>query len=159
MKSYLSKYELALMPMKRSQANEWIVRHHRHHGPVVGDIYRVGASADGVLVGCAVVGRPVSRIIQQREPQTVELLRLCTADSAPKNTASFLLGAVRRAAWALGYTRLITYTLASEGGASLRAAGYRTVGETRGRSWDCPSRRRVDKHKIEDRTLWEAANA
>lgn len=152
---------LRLVPVTQRQADAYIRVHHRHHPPSRGDLFRMGALAEGELemVGVAVVGRPVSRIIQAREPQTCELLRLCVREGAPKNTASFLLGACRRAAWALGYTRLISYTLASESGASMRAAGYRTVGEVKGRSWNTPSRPRVDRHAIEDRLLWEVVNA
>lgn len=148
-----------LVPISREDANTFLARHHRHHPPVVGDIFRTAVATGSRIVGVAVVGRPVSRIIQQREPQTVELTRLCTSDDAPTNTASKLLGAVRRGAWALGYTRLITYTLVSEPGTSLRAAGYRVVGEIKGRSWDTPSRPRIDRHVIADRTLWETAPA
>lgn len=154
---------LRLWPLTQRQAAAFIAAHHRHHPPSRGDIFRVGAAEsphDGgapFLVGVAVVGRPVSREIQQREPTTAELLRLCVCERAPKNTPSLLLGAVRRAAWGLGYTRLISYTLASESGVSMRAAGYRLVGEVKGRSWDMPSRPRIDAHVIADRLLWEAA--
>jgi hypothetical protein len=59
--------------------------------------------------------------------------------------AQFLLGAARRAAQALGYRRLLTYTLPEEGGASLRAAGWVPAGRTAGGSWSHPSRRRTDR--------------
>ena len=66
-----------------------------------------------------------------------------------------LLAAACRAARALGYRRLVTYTLASESGASLRAAGFRQLYTVRARSWHTPSRPRVDKHDPAQRTLWE----
>lgn len=149
--------DLALVPVTQRQAWSYIALHHRHHPPPAGDLYRVGAVAKGELemVAVAVVGRPVSRQTQHQEPQTCELLRLCVREGAPRNTASFLLGACRRAAWALGYTRLITYTLASESGTSMRAAGYRLVGSRPARSWNTLSRPRVDRHVIEGRLLWE----
>jgi hypothetical protein len=82
----------------------------------------------------AIVGRPVARRMDDGE--TVEINRVCT--DGTRNACSLLLGAVRRAARALGYKRVITYTLPSEGGASLRAAGYRFDGEAGGSSkmWD-----------------------
>ena len=85
--------------------------------------------------------------------------RSCTL--AP-NANSMLYAAAWRAAKALGYQRLITYTLASESGSSLRAAGYRVVAE-RGprRGWSVPSRPRLDLstgHGVQ-RTLWEATGA
>jgi hypothetical protein len=66
-----------------------------------------------------------------------------------------LYAAAWRAARAMGYRRLITYTLLTEKGTSLRAAGYKTLYEVKGRSWDCPSRPRVDTHPTEDKLLWE----
>jgi hypothetical protein len=84
---------------------------------------------------------------------TLEVTRLCTDGTA--NACSFLYGAARRAAFALGYRRLGTYLLASENGASVRAAGWRMVGEVKGRSWSCPSRPREDKHPTVDKHLYE----
>ena len=52
---------------------------------------------------------------------------------------------------------ICTYILKSESGVSIKAAGWRLVGEVRGRSWDAPSRRRVDRHPTEDKLLWETA--
>jgi hypothetical protein len=57
----------------------------------------------------------------------------------------------------MGYRRLITYTLVSEPGTSLRAAGWRIVGTVSGRSWDTPSRPRVDRYPTQDKLRWEAA--
>lgn len=148
---------LRLHPLKRTEANAYIKAHHRHHGKVVGDIFRVGVMFDDELVGVAIVGRPKSRVIQLKEPLTVEVVRVCTGGGHSKNAASMLYGAVRRAAWALGYTKIITYTLKSEAGTSLRAAGYRIIGETKGRHWNTPSRPRNDKHVIADRLKWGSA--
>jgi len=79
------------------------------------------------------------------------------ATDGTRNACSMLYGAAWRAAKALGYRKLITYTLASEPGTSLRAAGWSVVGEVRGRSWSCASRPRVDKHPLQDKLRWEAA--
>ena len=76
--------------------------------------------ADGLLVGAAIAGRPVSRMLDNG--QTIEVTRL-VSDGTP-NACSCLLGAMRRVARAMGYARIITYTLASESGTSLRAAGW-----------------------------------
>jgi hypothetical protein len=85
---------------------------------------------------------------------TLEVNRTAT-DGAP-NACSFLLGACWRAARALGWRRLVTYTLASEPGTSLVAAGWRRVGEVSGRSWHRDSRPRVDLHPTQDKIKWEA---
>lgn len=56
----------------------------------------------------------------------------------------------------MGYKRLITYIMAGENGASLKAANYRLVGETRGGSWSRESRPRVeDEDRQVQKTLWE----
>jgi hypothetical protein len=118
--------------------------HHRHSDPVVGHKFSVGAKNDGKLVGVAICGRPIARYLDNGE--TIEIARTCT--DGTKNGNSFLYGACCRAAFALGYKRVITYTLQSEGGGSLRASGFKVVGEVKGgegTQWSCPSRQREEK--------------
>jgi hypothetical protein len=86
---------------------------------------------------------------------TLEVTRCCTDQT--RNACSMLYAAAWRAAKALGYRRLITYTLASEGGSSLKAAGWKVIHQTRAQSWDRQSRPRVDKHPTVQKLLWEAA--
>ena len=108
-----------------------------------------------MLVGVAVVGRPVAR--HYDDGMTLEVNRTAT-DGTP-NANSMLYGAAWRATKALGYHRLITYTQAGESGASLRAAGWCVVGQrTPRKGWDTPSRRR-DGAGVDNipRTLWEAS--
>lgn len=141
---------LARVPLRA--ANAFVNRVHRHHGPSRGHVFSVGARADGELVGVAIVGRPVAR---GWDPDAIaEVTRLATDGSA--NCCSFLYGAARRAALALGYQTIITYTLASESGGSLKASGWRRVRTVAGRSWSCPSRPRTDSHPLEDKVLWAA---
>ena len=110
---------LRIVPMKHQQANEFVRRLHRHSRPTLGAIFCVGV-ADSKLRGVAICGRPVARMLD--DGMTIEILRVCT-DGA-RNACSMLYGAARRVARALGYERIITYTLPDEGGASLRAAGF-----------------------------------
>jgi hypothetical protein len=84
---------------------------------------------------------------------TLEVTRTCT--TGVKNANSMLYGACWRAAKAMGYTKLGTYTLPEEGGASLRAAGWRLIGEAGGGSWNRPNRPRVDKHPLQRKLRWE----
>lgn len=133
-------------------AAAFVSQHHRHHTPPVGHLFSIAAFEGDRLCGVAIVGRPVARARQ--DGLTCEVTRLCT--DGTKDACSFLLGCCARAALALGYRRIGTYTLASEGGASLRGAGWRVVGETRGGSWDRGSRPRQDKHPTTAKTLWEA---
>ncbi len=78
------------------------------------------------------------------------------ATDGTKNACSMLYGAAWRAARALGWLRLVTYTLPEEGGASLRAAGWRCIGEAGGGSWSRANRPRVDMHPLQVKMKWEA---
>ena len=141
---------IELRPITQREAFAWIAQHHRHHKPPVGSIWQQAAYADGRLVGVAVAGRPVARALA--DGLTVEVTRVCT--DGTRNACSALLGASRRVALALGYRRGITYTLASEPGTSLRAAGWRHLWDVRGRGWSCASRPRADDHPTEDKHAW-----
>ena len=133
------------------EANAFVAEHHRHHKPVIGHLFSLGAALEGQIVGIAIVGRPVAR--GRDDGVTAEITRLAT--DGTKNACSFLYGAAARAAFALGFKRIGTYILASEPGTSLAAAGWRQIGEVRGRSWSTPSRPRVDKHPTQAKLLFE----
>jgi len=141
------------IPVDLAEANAFVSRHHRHHKPVVGHKFSIGAVLGDVVVGVAIVGRPVSR--HRDDGLTLEVTRLCT--DGTKNACSFLYGACARAAFALGYARVGTYILASESGASLKASGWRLVGQTPGRSWSVPGRPRIDTHPLGPKMLFEVA--
>jgi hypothetical protein len=143
---------LYLAPCNRDEANAFIRQHHRHHGPVVGCVCCVSCCDADRVVGVAIVGRPVARGLQ--DGWTAEVTRLCVLSEA-RNAASKLYAACWRACRALGYRRLVTYTLPEEGGASLRGAGWRCIGQTGGGSWSCPSRPRIDKHPLQCKLRWE----
>ena len=127
---------------------------HRHHEPPRGFLWAHGVADGDLLVGVAIVGRPVAREFD--DGLTVEVTR--TATDGTKNANSMLYGTVARAAYAKGYRRVVTYTQEGESGASLRAAGYRVVAERPARAgWTTPSRPREDRGVDEiPRTLWEA---
>jgi hypothetical protein len=145
--------KLQLQPISFEEARAFIAQHHRHHLPPRGWKFGIAVNDGEQVVGVACVARPVSRIIQSREPYTLELTRLCT--DGTRNAASFLLGAARRATFALGYKHLITYTLLEEGGVSLRAAGWKELGRAGGGTWNRPNRLRVDKAPTGQKLLWE----
>lgn len=144
---------LAIIAIDLGEANAFIRANHRHHGEVVGHKFSLGAAAGDKIVGVAVIGRPVAR--GRDDGLTLEVTRLCT--DGTRNACSFLYGAAARASFALGYKRLGTYILASEDGASLKASGWRLVGEVTGRTWSCPSRPRVDTHPLQDKLLFEVS--
>ncbi|MGO7089463.1 XF1762 family protein [Rhizobium leguminosarum] len=143
--------ELFVVPMDLESANDWVSFFHRHHPPVVGHKFSLGCMKDNDIVGVVIVGRPVSRV--RDNGWTLEVTRLAT--DGTKNACSFLYGAAARAGFALGYRRIGTYILASEPGTTLKAAGWRQIGEVKGRSWSAPSRPRVDRHPTQDKLLFE----
>lgn len=145
---------LALRPMKFADACSFVDGNHRHHRAPRGHKFSLGAVRDDFLVGVVIVGRPVSR--RRDDGTTLEVTRLCVLPDEP-NACSFLYGAASRAAFALGYRRIGTYTLKSEPGTSLKAAGWKLIGETPGKSWSVPTRPREDKHPIEPKLVWERA--
>jgi hypothetical protein len=158
--------QLVLQPMSIGEARAFVRKYHRHHSAPVGGLFAVGVNAqsevvldeqlretgeDCVVVGVAIVGRPVARMLQ--DGWTAEVTRLCTLGD--KNAPSMLYAACWRAARALGYRWLITYILAREPGTSVLAAGWRLVGAAGGGSWSRKSRPRVDTHPLEQKQLWE----
>lgn len=148
---------LCLIPMTLREARAYVDRNHRHHRAPQGGLFAIGlfdeSNPKSGVLGVAIVGKPVARRLA--DGWTAEVTRLCTDGSA--NACSMLYGAAWRAARAMGYRRLITYTLAEEGGASLRAAGWRVVAQTRGGKWSRESRPRVDDHPTQAKLRWEAA--
>jgi hypothetical protein len=147
---------LRIVPVTFADACQFVSAHHRHHAAPIGHKFSLGvATEDGVLRGVAMVGRPVARNFD--DGLTLEVNR--TATDGTENANSCLYGAAWRAAKALGYQRLVTYTQEGETGASLRGAGWTVVGERRERrGWWTPSRPRDDRGTDRTpRTLWEAS--
>ena len=129
---------MRLVPTTLREANAFVNAHHRHHKPTTGHKFSIGCEAEGRLVGVVIVGRPVSRYLD--DGLTLEVNRLCT--TGEKNVCSMLYAAAARAAKAMGYQRIITYTLDNEPGTSLRAAGWTCMGRAGGKRWTgkrCPA--------------------
>lgn len=149
------KTRLELCPVTLREARAFVDRHHRHHRAPQGGLFAVACVPDGGgdIVGVAIVGRPIAR--QLAGDYTAEVTRLCTDGTF--NACSMLYGAAWRAARALGYRRLITYTLATEDGSSLRAVGWRDVAKTKDEGWSRPSRPRVDLHPTQAKLRWEVS--
>jgi hypothetical protein len=151
--------KLVIVPATFRQACAFVARHHRHHDPPRGCRFCLGVATEDALVGVAMVGRPVSR--HYDDGFTLEVNRTCTDGTDNANSA--LYAAAWRAAKALGYRRLITYTQEGEAGVSLRAAGWRVIAERPARdSWAASSvQLRHLRHPVGAggvaRTLWEAA--
>ena len=121
---------LQVVPMTIRDANNFVDNFHRHNKPVRGAKFAIGASYDDQLVGVAIVGRPISRNLD--DGFTAEAVRVCTNDTSPNNTNSFLYGKCWRIWQQMGGMKMITYTLQSESGSSLRGVGWKIMGETGG---------------------------
>ena len=157
---------LELVPISLKEANAFVEQHHRHHKPVTGHKFSVAAAGDGKIkamypylvsevdgkiVGVAIVGRPVSRYMD--DGWTLEVNRLCT--DGTKNACSFLYAAAWRAARNMGYKKLITYILDTEAGISLKASGWKCVGEAGGKRWTGTRRPEVDLYPAQMKLRFE----
>jgi hypothetical protein len=127
---------LRLRPTTQLEARLFIAKHHRHSKAPMRVVACVGVEADGQLVGVGTLERPKAAMLC--DGATIEASRVCTLGQ--RNACSMLYGALARAAAALGYQRIVTYTLESETGASLRAAGWTPEATVKPETWD---RRRV----------------
>lgn len=130
---------MTIVPLTISDARRKVGEWHRHNKPPVGGLFAVGCEEDGELVGVAIVGRPIARMLD--DGMSAEITRVAT--NGARNACSMLYGACLRAARALGYQRVFTTTLASEPGSSLRAAGFvRDADIEPAATWSVPSRPR-----------------
>ena len=135
---------LSVVPLTLKRANEFCTNHHRHHGafPPGLDYFRIGAvDSDGRIVGVAIVARPPNR--NSDDGVTCEVVRCAT--NGHRNACSFLYGACARIAREMGFCTIITYTLDSESGASLRATGWKNT-KSGIRSW-------WQSHQVAGRTV------
>lgn len=145
-----------IIPLTLRQANDFVEQHHRHSARTSNDggKFAIGLEVRGDLVGVAIVGRPVARLLQ-RDPLTAELLRVCVSPSAPRTANSMLYGRACRVWQAMGGRKVVSYTLKRESGASLRGAGFQEEADVSARRWDTPSRRRSHKAiEEEDKIRW-----
>lgn len=145
---------LVCAPITRDAARTWVRRHHKHLPSFVGWLFGVAVKADGEVCCVAVLGRPVARALQ--DGSTAEVTRVASRSACPvPHAASKALAALARAATALGYTRLVSYTREDEKGTTYRAAGWRPTGITSGGEWSRPSRSRAQAMQPCRKVRWE----
>ena len=108
---------LDICPVSLAEANAFVAEHHRHHKPVVGHKFSIGCTDGEKIVGVAIVGRPVARYLD--DGWTLEVNRCCT--DGTRNACSILYAA-----------------------ASLKAAGWKCVGQAGGLRWTGKRRPEVD---------------
>lgn len=140
---------MEIRPITFRDASEFINKYHRHHRATVGCKFCLALYDDEKLVGVAVCGRPVSRVLD--DGRTCEINRLCT--DGTKNACSMLYGACCRVAKGMGYLRVVTYILESENGASLKASNFVCEGRAGGTHWTGKRNTGVDTPK-ELKTRW-----
>lgn len=139
-------------PITRNAATAWIRDVHRHlKRPVAGRLFGVEILEGVTRIGVACAARPSARLLQ--DGMTVEIRRVAVVDGYP-NACSFAYGALRRAAVAIGYTDVITYTRADESGVSLRAAGFICEGAAGGGEASRPSRPRQPSEDPSPKVRW-----
>lgn len=153
------------IPVNITKANAIVAKWHRHAKPTQGGLFAVGMGVRGQLVGVAIVGRPVARMLD--DGVTCEITRLCVVDGhSHLHVCSNIYGRCIRVARELGWERIITYTLESEPGTSLRASGFTVAAAVRAEAtWSTPSRIRVqtvvtlfgdeEKRNAGAKTRWE----
>lgn len=146
--------DLEIVPVSLEEANAFVTANHRHHKPVVGHKFSIAVANGEGIRGVAIVGRPVARGLD--DGWTLEVNRCCT--DGTRNACSMLYAAAWRAAKAMGFRKLVTYTLPNEGGASLRAAGWKLIGQRGGGNWNTPARPRIDTDELlrGQKSLWHA---
>ena len=137
--------EFKIVPISLKEANDFVTAHHRHNKKTAGHKWSTGLMYKDELVGVAIVGRAIARHMDEK--YTVEILRLCIKDPAPKNACSFLYSKVWRIWQTMGSKKIITYTLDEESGASMRAVGWKKAGTTtpvkEGKGWTNRGKGRV----------------
>lgn len=147
---------LAARPISLNAAREWIASVHRHlRRPITGWLFGVEILRGERRIGVACAARPAARNLQ--DGLTCEITRVAVLEGE-QNACSFAYGVLRRAAVALGYRRVVTYTLADEPGTSLRAAGFRCDGTTKGGEADRPARRRAPVEQSGPKKRWVWTN-
>lgn len=141
---------MELRPISVKHASRFVATWHRHLDAPQGARFALSAWEDGQLVGVAMVGNPIARL--SMDGWTAEVIRVAT-DGTP-NACSFLYSRAKRAAQALGFRRVITKTLPTESGASLRAVQAQSQGVCPAQQWDRVNRRRVES-PMSPKLRWE----
>jgi len=122
---------MRIVPITFRYAQQFVKDYHRHNPNVVGCKFSIGCQSDDGIVGVAICGRPVSRHLD--DGKTLEINRVCT--DGTRNACSMLYSACCRIAKEMGYQKIITYTLQSEDGASVKASNFTCDGEAGGTHW------------------------
>ena len=134
---------MKIRPCSLKDARIFVGTHHRHNLPPRFGLFACRLVDDNEeTIGVAIVDRPTARMLD--DGRTAEISRCCTNGAA--NACSMLYGACVRACRALGFDAVITYTLQSESGASLKASNWKIDQMVDAQqSWNRPSRTRIQE--------------
>lgn len=150
---------ITLFPLTFAAANALVIKWHRHHDPVQGYHFAIGAKLDGEVVGGVIVGRPVAAALDDGHVREVTRMSNRGGDD---NVGSKLLGAVGRCCDAMGVRLLVSYTRVDEPGTVYRAAGWIPVATVKGKGWTGGNKALrwlpgfyEPSTEIVDRTRWE----
>lgn len=142
-----------IVPISIADANRFVAGFHRHNKKVTGAKFAIGLTEEGELIGVAIAGRPLARLLDNG--RVIEILRVCVKEGF-KNANSKLYARTKRICQLMGYETIITYTLSNESGSSLRAIRAKPVSEVKPREWDRTGRRRKSqKIYSETKLRWE----
>ncbi len=144
------------IPVTLKEANKFVTSFHRHLKATRGGRFAIGADQNG-LVGVAIVGRPIARMLD--DGTTAEVTRCCVLENGPKNICSFLYGRCWRIWQQMGGLKMVTYTLSTDSGSSLKGAGWNPAQITEGNKWTRKNRSREWQPIYGQRKLrWEIHN-
>ncbi|WP_218008520.1 XF1762 family protein [Sutcliffiella cohnii] len=146
-----TKLKLETRPITLKEAGSFVNQYHRHHTSPQGHKFSIAIYDGDLIVGVIIAGRPVARL--QDDGVTLEITRCCVKE-VYKNGVSKLYAAVCRVAQAMGYKKVITYTLTEETGISMKASNFQLTKVSNGGSWNSKSRKRIDKHPTGTKFLW-----
>lgn len=124
-------YMKKVIPLTLKQANDFVLKNHRHHKQVQGHRFSLGYEIAGEIVAVIICGRPVSRKTDFKS--CLEITRMCS--DGTKNACSKLYAAAARVAKEMGFKKIQTFILESENGISLKASGWNFVGTSKGGQW------------------------
>lgn len=166
-----AKGPLRVVPMSLSNANAVVTSWHSHlQRPTQGHLFSLGVVANASpdypqhLRAVAIVSLPRSRAIMQQG--AVEVVRVAVGSGLPPlhgvdprhkgSEASFVLKRCVDAAYALGYSRVVSTTLLGEAGAGYRGAGWTPVAVSMGGHWGRSARGRDEAEQPGIKVRWEA---
>lgn len=152
--------DLHILPITIKAAATYVALWHRHLPEVAGGLWALRAVVGDKTVGVAIVGRPTAQMTQANEPLTCEVNR-CSTDGT-EHACSALYAAATRTARAQGWRKIITYTLPTESGSSLKALreqGWRDEGLTEGGRGDRKNPRGDRQHGPKRRWVCDLVTA